>query len=225
MHIFPSALINAMSGRLGDFVYGKKGGTDYVRTVSTSTYDPQTARVLQIRANFAAVSAAFDNLSGAYKQLWQTFAVMKRGPGDGRSQHQALNCNLLNASHAELTVITHPPLRPGTPEHPMHFCVTQISFTVNCITWATPADTDTFLTGHYRLHYGFCKRHPSYGCCCGVGIRRKWRFVATERADTQAIRHEHDFPTNTRLFYRLNSIDKWGRKSPFTHVLGRITRA
>lgn len=222
---FFSALINAMSGRLGDYTFGKIGGVSFIRSEPATRVNPSTARAVQIRSNFATVAGGYSGLSDDYVRLWDSYALGKKIKGGGRAAHRFLNCNLLNASHAELSVVSHPPHTPSTPKFPQHFCVTQLSSTVICLSWSSPADVNTFVTGHFRHHYGFCSVHPCYGLCPTVGVRRNWRFVGTARGDLLGVRHVHDFPVNTRLFYRLNSIDKWGRKSPFTHVLLLTTRA
>lgn len=224
-HIEYSALVNRIIGRLGDLVYATYRGKNYVRTVSTSTYDPVTARQAQIRANFAHLAASFLNLTEAQVTLFNDYAVSKGMKGGARAAHRHLMGNLLNASHGDLLELTGPPHTPSTPKFPRFFCVTQIATNINCITWTKPDDTQTYVTGHFRLHYGFCTRHPCYGNCPCQGYGWKWRFVKTERSDLLAMQHVHDWPVDTRLFYRLNSIDKRGRKSPITHVLGIVTRS
>jgi hypothetical protein len=218
-----SPLVSRIIGRLGDLVYASVRSTNYVRTVSTSTYDPITARQAQIRANFAHLSAAFLDLSEAQVTLFTDYASAKGMTGGAKGAFIHLMGNLLNASHGDLVELTGPPHTPATPKFPRHFCVTPIAHDVICLSWTIPDDTETYVTGHYRLHYSFCQRHPCYGNCPCQGYNRKWAFVKTERADQFAIQHVHDWPTNTRLFYRLNSIDKRGRKSPITHTIMTTT--
>ena len=45
------------------------------------------------------------------------------------------------------------------------------------------------------------------------------RFIQTVRSDQGPIVHQHTWPLNARLYYFLQSIDKYGRKSPFTHEI------
>lgn len=217
--IYLSALLNAISGRLGDVVYAKFRGTDYTRLVSTSTLDPKTARALQLRANFSQIATAYSNLTPADQDLWREFANLKPYPGGALTAHRALNCNLLNASHSDLVANTSPPKTPGTPRFPKNFCVTVLSESQVCLQWTEPSDVNTYVTAHFKLHTGFCIIHPCYAGCPTFARKGTPRFVKTERADSLAIQHVHAWPSNTRLRYWLNSIDKSGRKSPVTHTI------
>lgn len=214
-----SALLNAIRGRLGDAVYVKSKGINYVRLVSESTLDPKTARSLQVRANLSAASAAFPALSPARQDLWREYANLKPFLGGARQAYISLSCNLLNASHSDLVTNPGPPSHPGTPRFPKHFCVSALSSEITCLSWLQPDDTQTWVTGHFKLHRSFCLAHPCYGLCPTTGESWGTRFVGTERADTLAIQHSHPYPPATRLKYWLNSIDSSGRKSPVTHAI------
>lgn len=139
--------------------------------------------------------------------------------GFGFHAYRKLNLNLLNASHADLTCIDHPPLTPATPHHVIDFTATSEDGPQTRLGWTKPLDANTYVTGHFRLHKGFCNKFPCFGDCMSVGYRPSWRFIETVRSDEGEILHTHDWPEGARLFYRLNTIDKWGRKSPFTHSI------
>jgi len=214
-----SALLNAIRGRLGGAVYVQSKGINYVRLVSESTLDPKTARSVQVRANLNTAAKGFPPLTSGQKDLWREYANLKQFRGGARAAYIALSCNLLNASHSDLVVQPSPPSVPGTPRFPKHFCVTWMNSYTNCLSWLEPADVDTWVTGHFRVHRGICVLHPCFDTCKTGRYGTGTRIVGTERADTLAIQHVHDYPHNTRLYYRLNSIDRCGRKSPFTHEL------
>ena len=214
-----SALVNRVFGRLGDSIYQTFKGTDYIRTSPCVWSNPNTYRQQQIRTNLSSITLAWDSVPASHKELWDMFASMKGCHYFGHQAYVSLNCNLLNASHADLTSISHPPLRPGTPKHVQGFCVVAISGTVTCISWTHPDSNILYVTGHYRLHRGFCTAHPTFELCTSVGYRPSFRFIETVRSNFQIMLHTHNYPSNTRLFYKLNSIDKFGRKSPISHVI------
>jgi len=217
--IHVSAIINRIFGLLGNVIYQTYKGTDYTRISPDVWADPNTARQQQIRANLSSLSQSWDSLPPSYKELWNTFASVKGCHYFGHQAYISLNCNLLNASHADLSRIDHPPLRPGTPKHIRGFCVFPMTTTTTCISWAKPASSVLYVTSRYRLHRGFCSVNPSFGLCPTVGYRPSFRFIGTVRSDVQFMVHTHDYPSITRLYYKLNTIDKFGRKSPVSHVI------
>lgn len=214
-----SALVNRIYGKLGNFIYQTYMGTDYIRTSPCVWTNPNTYRQQQIRANLSQMNQAWDSVPPSHQELWQMFASMKGCHYFGHQAYVSLNCNLLNASHADLTCISHPPLRPGTPEHVQGFCVFVMSNTSVCLSWTHPYSNILYVTGHYRLHHGFCTNHPTYLLCTTTGYRPSFRFIDTARSDLKVMVHNHNYPSNTRLFYKLNSIDKFGRKSPISHCI------
>ena len=217
--IYVSAIINRIIGRLGKVIYQTYKGTDYTRLSPDVWANPNTARQQLIRANLSALSKSWDSLPPSYQELWNTFASVKGCHYFGHQAFISLNCNLLNADHVDLARIDHPPLRPGTPKHIRGFCVFPMTATTTCISWAKPASSILYVTGRYRLHRGFCSVNPSYGLCPTVGYRPSFRFIGTVRSDVQFMVHTHNYPSITRLFYKLNTIDKFGRKSPVSHVI------
>jgi len=214
-----SALVNKVIGRLGSVIYQCYKGTDYIRTSPAVWTNPNSYRQQQVRANLSLLVKSWYSLPSSHQELWNSFASMKGCHYFGHQAYTSLNCNLLNASHADLTCISHPPLRPGTPKHVQGFCVVSISPTSVCISWLIPNSSILYTTGHFHLHRGFCSVNPGFGLCPTVGYRPSFRFIGTSLSSTRTLIHTHNFPSNTRLFYRLNSIDKFGRKSPYTTVL------
>lgn len=217
--IHVSAIINRIFGRLGSVIYQTYKGTDYVRLSPEVWTNPNTFRQQQIRANLTLMTRAWDSVPPSCQQLWDTFASLKGCHYFGRQAYISLNCNLLNASHADLSCICHPCPLPGTPHHAVGFCVVAVDETTIRLSWTIPSSSSLYVTAHYRLHHGFCLTHPTYGLCPTVGYRPSFRFIKTVRSDSNLLLHTHDYPAGTRLFYRLNTIDKCGRKSPITHSI------
>jgi len=214
-----SALVNSVMGKLGDTIYSKSGTVRYIKTAPVSVTQPNTYRQLQLKANFCTVAKLWTGLPDSYKQLWDGHASGKHAKAFGHQMFISLNCNLLNASHSCLTLRQYPPQFPSTPTFPKNFCVFLMSPTSFCLSWLSPLNSDNYISANYRLHKGFCLIHPDHGLCPTVGYRPSFRFIETVRSDVGAIVFNSDWPSNTRLFFKLHSIDTWGRKSPFTHVI------
>ena len=219
---FFSALVNRVSGKLGDVVYSFYRGTTFAKSAPISFKDPQTFRQLQIRANLSALSKLWQTLPPGTTDLWNSFAAKRKGAATGFNKFVSLNGNILNASHSDLAYRPGPPPTPGTPAHVRGVCVFAMSSTQTCISWNKPDTNILYVTGHFRLHRGFCNLHPSYGCCIADGYRPSFRFIETVRSDTGHMIFDHTWPSGSRLWFRFNSLDKFGRKSPFTHEIAYI---
>jgi len=213
-----SALVNRIFGLLGSSIYQRYKGTDFIRTSPAVWTHPNSSRQQQVKANLTQLTKSWGSLPPSYQELWFSFASFKGCHYFGPQAYISLNCNLLNASHADLTCISHPPLRPGTPEHIRGFSVFPMTATTSCVSWVKPASSILYVTGYYRLHKGFCSVNPGYGLCPSVGYRPSFRFIETVRSDIQFMVHTHNYPSSTRLYYKLNTIDKFGRKSPYTNT-------
>ena len=220
--IYVSALLNRIAGRLGDAVYATTKGVAYVRAMSSTFVDPASARQLEVRQNLSTLATAYVNISDGEKDLWREWANLKGRKGGARASFVSVNGNLLNASHSDLIAITSPAKQPGTPKFPKHFCVTVLSATQVCLQWT---ETETYVTGRFKLDRWFCGNHPCWGLCPTTGYRWAGRFIKTVRGDAAAIQHVHGWPASTKLYYWLNSIDKCGRKSPVTHTIKVTTPA
>jgi len=214
-----NSLINRIYGLFNGFIHQTYKGTDYIRTSPSYWNNPKSYRQIQIRGNFKQMQRAWDSVPPSCQELWHSYASLKGCHYFGHQAFVSLNCNLLNASHADLTCISHPPLRPGTPEHVRGFCVFSITSTSVCLSWIKPDSSILYVTGQYRLHRGFCSTNPFYGLCPTVGYRPSFRFIKTVRSNIHYIIHSHTYPSNTRLYYRLYSLDRYGRKSPVSHVI------
>lgn len=217
--IYVSALLNRIKGLLGSVIYQTYKGVDYTRISPDVWTQPNTYRQQQVRANLSQMNQAWSSVPPSHQELWDSFASLKGCRYFGHQAYVSHNCNLLNASHADLTCISHPPLRPGSSKHIHGFCVASVTPSSVLLLWAVPSSTILYVTGHYRLHRGFCAANPCYGLCPTTGYRPSFRFIRTVRSDLTEMLFSHDYSINTRLFFKLNSLDKFGRKSPTSHTL------
>jgi hypothetical protein len=214
-----SAIVNHVSGRLGDWVYSFQKGTAYIRAYSANPGYPNSQRQQQIKSIFSGLSSAWSSLSLTQKKLWNDFANSYGATLKGQTAFQRLNCHLLMASHSDLVTIFTPPKTPATPAFQTGFCAFIMSDSVTCISWVSPESASLYVMGHYRVHSSFCNNFPCYGFCPTVGYRMSQRFVGTVRSDALQLLHTHDWPAGTRLYYNIRSIDKFGRRSPVSHEI------
>lgn len=214
-----SCLINRIKGRVGTNVFSFRRGTTFIMTYPSSPTVPNSTRQQQIKSNITSLSKLWYDLPDDVKYLWNSHATRRKGAASGYNHFISHNANILNASHSDLVYRSAPPPRPGTPAHVRGVCVFAMSSTQVCISWTIPSSSILFVTGHYKLHRGFCTRHPAYGCCVADGYRPSIRFIETVKSNLNLIVYNHTWPTNTRLWFRLNSIDTYGRKSPVTHFI------
>jgi len=217
-----TAFIADVRGRLGDWVWSFNRGTHYKKAYNPKPTQPNTYRQLQCRGYFKDLINYWENLTDVQKSLWNGYGSMHNRILTAQTAYLMLNLNLLSASHADLGCIYTPPPFPATPKYPKGFCVYPISSTANCINWTDPLNTKDYITCYFRLHRMFCADFPDYGLCTTTGYRPYWHFVETVRSDIGLVVHTHDWPTGAYLYYKLASIDKYGRQSPRTHEV-RIT--
>jgi len=217
-----TCLINRIKGRIGTDVFSFHRGTTFIKGYPTSVNYPNSSRQQQIKTNLASITPLWYDLPADIKYLWNSYATKHKGAASGYNHFTSLNANILNASHSDLIYRPAPPPRPGTPAHVRGVCVFAMSSIQTCISWNKPDTNILYVTAHYRLHRGFCAVHPSYGCCVADGYRPSLRYIDTIRSDVNHIVFNHTWPTNTRLWFNLNSIDKFGRKSPNTHQIAYL---
>jgi len=220
-----SCLVNRMIGRLNDVVYTYWRGINIAKSYPLNPNHPNSTRQQQIKSNLSSLASKWWDLPEGSKNLWNTYSAMLKSAASGYNCHISLNGCLLNASHSDLVYRPSPPPHPGTAAHVRGFCVFAMSSTQVCISWLKPDTASLYVTAHFKLHKGFCSRFPSYGLCPTIGYRPSLRFIETVRSDQRYIVFNHDWPPNCRLWFRCNSIDKFGRKSPLTHFINFLNIA
>jgi hypothetical protein len=217
--VYFSAPISSMSGKLGDQIYYQSKGVNLVRTNQPNPAYPNSPDQQRIKQNLIDLAKAWSTLTPVQQSLWKGYAALLGSRFSGNTAFARLNAALLGASHADLGCIYSPPSTPSTPKHSVGFCVFLVNDTLNCISWSSPLLTTLYTTAKFRLHSSFCKQFPCYGDCLTIGYRPSWRFVETVRSDAGEILHSHSWPAGTQMFFRINTIDPFGRKSPFTHQI------
>jgi len=214
-----TAFIAGVHGRLGDWVWYMRGCEQFQKAHQPSPAQPDTYRQLQCQGFFSDLSKHWYDLSAIQQNLWESFATSHPKTMSGYNAFCMLNLNLLCACHSDLGCIYLPPTLPGTPKSIRGFSVYPISPTANCITWTKPLLTINYVSAYFRLHPMFCCVSPMYGLCPTDGYRPSFRFIETVRSDVAEIVHTHTWPGNTRLYYKIFSLDACGRKSPWSHVI------
>jgi len=214
-----TCLINRIKGRVGDDVFSFHRGTTFIKHHPTDANFPNSSRQQQINSTISTLSKLWYDLSDTIKDLWNSYATKHKGGASGYNHFISLNACLLNSSHSELVYRPGPPPLPGTPAHVRGVCIFAMSSTQTCISWTIPSSSILFVTARFKLHPLFCNVFPAYGCCVADGYRPSLRYIDTVKSNLNVIVYNHTWPTNTRLWFRLHSIDKYGRKSPVTHFI------
>jgi hypothetical protein len=214
-----TAITGLITGRVGDRVFSFQQRTAYSKSHNANPTQPNTSRQQKVRTDFSNLLKAWSDLTPPQKELWQQFATSQIKPMSAHNAFAKLNLALLCACHSDLGCVYTPPHTPSTPRYPLGFSVYPTSNSVNCITWLKPLLNSNYITAYFRLHKSFCINFPCYGFCPTVGYRPSKRFILTVRSDAGQILHSHNWPTGTQLYYKLRSLDTWGRESPFTHEI------
>lgn len=214
--IYPSALINRISGRIGEVVYSWYKGRQIAKVVSTTPSVPLTARTAQIRNTIRYLSPLYTNLTVQQKRLWQSYAIHKIPHATGRNAFISLNGVVLNASNTDFTVHFSPPATPSTPRSVFGLAVSYLSADLACISWTRPRNSCDYVYAVFRLPGNFCTLNPDFGLCPTTGYTPDFRFIVTVRSDSGSIAFNHQWPVGTQLFFRARTIDLHGRRSPWS---------
>jgi len=217
-----TSLTAFIKGRVGNLVYYTRGADTFVKEYQPVVNQPDTPRQIQCRQWMSDLSSHWHDLSDAQQDLWHSYASMHPKKIYGSTAFRMLNLHLLCACHADLGCIYYPPATPGTPKSIFGFSVMAMSPTSNCISWSAPDNANDYVTAHFRLNAWFCCVFPAYGLCPTDGYRPHFRFIETVRSDVSQIVQTHSWPGGARLYFKVRSIDKSGRQSPYSHTI-RIT--
>lgn len=203
-----SAIVTDIRGRLGSNVFSFNRGTHYLKAHNPNPYNPNTSSQQTVRASFQYYTGLWRDLSPTYKQMWRQYASNLPGHLIGHNVYLKHNLRLCAASHPELVAVSHPPLTPSTPIMPNDISVATTGPTSNLITWQQPSDTRNYVQLFYSLDWNYTASYNKY-----------WALIQTVRSDVGSITHNHTYPSETLMFYKLRSICKTGSISPYTSQL------
>lgn len=214
-----TCLINRIIGKINSSVFSTYRGTSYIRSLPSSFHSPNTTRQQHIKSNITSLSKLWYDLPNDIKDLWNSYATKRKLVSSGYNHFVSHNANILNSCHSDLIYRSGPPPTPSTPTYAKGFCIFAMSHTQICLSWTKPSSSILFVTAGFKLHRGFCNRYPSHGCCVADGYHPSLRYINTTKSNLNSTVYDHSWPSATRLFFRLFTIDKYGRKSPPTHSL------
>lgn len=204
----PSALTADIRGLLGAQVFSFQRGVHYIKNHNPNPNQPRTAAQRSTQAHLSDLSAWWYHLSHTQQEMWHKFASLQKRPVTGYNAFLSVNLSLYCSGIPNPTRRDHPPLTPNTPTFPTNFNVTPTSPTQNTISWSTPNDAGLYV-----------QTWKSYDWNYFSGYHKMWVIQSATLSTAQSYVHNHDTPTGARIWYRLRSIDLWGRKSPFTHTI------
>ena len=214
--------MNDFRGRVVSVVHSFQKGVNYTKPHNATPNNPQTARQTQVRVFMSDLSHNWLSLTDPQKSLWQAYSKMVSSKMNSQTGYIKLNLNLLCASHVDLVTIDVPPTFPATPAFARGLSVFGISNTLFCVSWTHPLTSDDYISVYFRLHSGFCLRFPDHGACANGGYRPSKRFIETVRSDQGPVTFNHSWPSGARIYFKVFSIDKFGRKSPWSHEIRHL---
>lgn len=217
--VYPSALLNRLSGRIGDVVYSWLHGQQITKIVPTTPSVPLTARTAQIRANLAYLAPLWENLTIQQKRLWQSYAIANIPHATGFNAFISLNGAVLNASNSNFTVNFAPPPTPSTPKIIRGLSVTYISPTCACIGWSKPRTISDYAYLTFGLPANFCTLYPGFGLCPTPGYTVDFRFICTVISNAGSFAFCHDWPVGAKLYFKARTLDLYGRRSPWSEKI------
>jgi hypothetical protein len=206
--IILSALISDIRNRLDDHVYTKRRGVNYIRAYNPSPNQPWNAAQQFCYTNHAYVVKQWQYLSPTHKMLWNKAASLHPARLLGHQLYTSFNVALADANNSDLSPINYPPLTPSTPESVIGFSAVAVDSASNLLSWASPLTAVDYTQAFFGLDWQYTGRHY-------IGFA----LVQTVRSDVGSIAHSHLYGAGVNMHYKLRTIDKFGRRSPFTHVI------
>jgi len=98
-----------------------------------------------------------------------------------------------------------------TPDAGRNFQVTPDSPTQNTLSWTIPSDAALYVQTWRSFDWNY------YG-----GYNKRWGIIAATISTQLSYVNTHNTPSGARIWYRLRSIDLWGRKSPYTQTIKQV---
>jgi len=199
-----SSMVQSVKGKVrgGIFRGGRSGSVlmDYYRPTSRSE------RQIAQRSIVGNCSDGWYALTDVQRELWNKYGGSLESPITGVAAYMKANVRLAAADHADLTVISEPPLTPATPEALHGYSASRDEYGNLNATWISPNDANTYVI---------------ISVCVGVGYsvtgKESWRRVGTVRSDALSFICALDYALTRPVFFRAYTIDAFGRQSPFVY--------
>lgn len=203
-----SALISDIRGRLGGNVYSFCRGVHYLKAYNPSPSNPNTEAQQLIRAAFSYYSGLWPNLPPTIREMWERYGSRHEPPLCGRSRYLKTNLVLFASKNAELTYQEHPPFTASTPRSINGFTATPVDSVTNRLAWSAPLTAVDFVQSFQSLDKNYIPGYIKY-----------WSHLQTVRGEVGEIIHTHSYPVGVHVYYRLRTVDSFGRISPNTHIV------
>lgn len=208
----PSALVSDIRGLLGNQVFSFQKGVHYIKAHNANPNQPNTAAQQSIQGHVSDLSASWYHLTDTQQQMWNKFASLKKASMSGYNAFLGVNLSLYCSGIPNPTRRDHPPLAPATPRAIQDFAVTSGSPTQNTVSWTIPNNAALYVQTWKSYDWNYFSTY-----------NKMWVIQAATLSTALTYVHNHDTPSGARIWYRLRSIDLWGRKSPFTHTIKQLT--
>jgi len=201
-----SAIISDIRGRLGGHVYSFCRGTHYIKEHNPNPNQPNNESQQFHRNNFSYYSSVWYNLPNTYKHMWRQYASKLKGHLNGFNAFMRHNLRIASANYSGILCMNYPPLSIYEVKYPYPFSITPINSTSNLISWQQPSSPDMFIQPYFNLEWNYSQT-----------FNRHWKMVCTIGSECGSYIHNHSFPIDTVMYYRLRTLHRFAKISPYTH--------
>lgn len=208
----PSALVSDIRGLIGNQVFSFQKGKHYIREHNPNPNQPNSAAQQAINANVSDLSSWWYHLTDTQQGMWNKFASLQNRALSGFNAFLGVNLSLYSSGIPNPTRRDHPPLTPATPTSIQDFAVVSGSPTQNTVSWTIPNNAALYVQTWKSYDWNYFSTY-----------NKMWVIQAATLSTALTYVHNHDTPSGARIWYRLRSIDLWGRRSPFTHTIKQVT--
>lgn len=207
----PSSFISDLRGRLGSEIYSFQKGVHYIKSYNPNPQDPNTPAQQAARSNFSNITGWWHTLPDAEQDMWHKFASLQARPISGFNAFVSVNLSLYHSGIPSPPRRNHPPVTVTTPDAVHNFQVTPDTPTQNTLSWSIPSDAALYVQAWRSFDWNYY-----------AGYNKRWGILSATISTQLSYVHTHDTPGNARIWYRLCTIDLWGRKSPYTHTIKQV---
>jgi hypothetical protein len=203
-----SALISDMRGRLNGNVFSFCRGVHYLKAYNPNPVQPDSELQQAYKAALSYYSGLWSGIEPTIKQMWVRYGSRIKSGGRGFNSFLNTNMKLFSTKHADLTFKEHPPLSVYTPRSINGFSVTSVDSVTNRLSWSAPLTEIDYVQAYQSLDKNYIPGYNKY-----------WSHIQTVRGDVGEIIHSHNYPVGVHVYYKMRTIESFGRVSPKTHVI------